>query len=163
MSNFIPTTPELGIQPIAVTSTTQNHALGTIVTAVDSTLGAGEFIYLKGVGSTVIGSPVVYDTVNYLTALAPIGSHLPQPVAFAMSANVASQFGWYQISGNASAVKTSGLALGSNVAVGILTAGKVAASGTGKEIEGALTLAKSTALKLVALVINRPNMMGRIT
>lgn len=163
MSNFTPITPLLGIQPIAVTSTTKNHALGFIVEAVDSTLGQGEFVYLQGVASTVIGSSVVYDTVNYLTALAPIGSNKPQPVAFAMSANVANQFGWYQISGNASAVKTSGLAIASNAAVGILTAGKVAATGSGKEIDGALTLAKSTALKLVSLVINRPNMQGRVT
>lgn len=154
---------ELGIQPIAVTSTVQNHPLGKIVRAFDPTLGAGEFIYLKGVGSTVVGSAVVWDTVNYLTALAPIGSKLPQPLSFAMSINIASQFGWYQISGNAVAVKTSGLAIASNAAVGILTAGKVAASASGKEIEGALTLAKSTALKLVSLVINRPNMQGRVT
>lgn len=163
MSNYTPTTPELGIQPIALNSTTQNHALGTIVTANDSTLGAGEFIYLKGVASTVVGSVVVWDTANYLTALAPVGTNLPQPVAFAMSANVASQFGWYQISGNAVGVKTSGLVLASNAAIGILTIGKVAASGTGKQVQGALTLAKSTALKLVSLVINRPNMQGRIT
>lgn len=161
--SYTPITPLLGIQPIALTSTTQNHPLGFIVEAYDPTLGQGEFIYLKGVSSTVIGSPVVYDTANYLSALAPVGTNKPQPVAFAMSANVANQFGWYQISGNAVAVKTSGLALASNAAVGILTAGKVAGTASGKEIEGALTLAKSTALKLVSLVINRPNMQGRVT
>ena len=45
----------LGWQPIANTSTTQRHALGTIVRAEDPTFGEGEFIYLKGVVSTVVG------------------------------------------------------------------------------------------------------------
>jgi len=163
MSNFVPSTPLLGIQPIGSTSTTQNHPLGFTVEAIDATLGGGEFIYLKGVVSTVVGSAVTYSTADYLTALAAVGTHLPQPIAFAMSANVASQYGWYQISGNAVAVKTSGLAIGSNVAVGILTIGKIALSGTGKEVEGALTLAKATTPKTVTLVINRPVMQGRVT
>ena len=157
------TNPQIGMQPIAVTDTTQNHPLGTIVRAADPTLGEGEFIYLKGVASTVVGSPVTYDLANYLTALAPVGANKPQPIAFAMSANVASQYGWYQIGGNAKALKTSGLALASNAAVGILTAGKVAATGTGKEILGALTVAKCTAATLATLVINRPVMQGRVT
>ena len=50
------TTALAGFQGIELTDTTQNHALGTIVTAVDPTYGAGEFIYLKGVASTVVGS-----------------------------------------------------------------------------------------------------------
>lgn len=160
---YTPITPLLGIQPIAVTSTTQNHPLGFTIAGYDATLGEGEFIYLKGVASTVVGSPVIYNTANYLTTLAPVGSNKPQPVAFAMSANVASQFGWYQISGNAVAVKTSGLALASNAAVGILTAGKVAGTASGKEIEGALTVAKATTPKTVTLVISRPVMQGRVT
>lgn len=157
------TEPLAGYQPIAVTSTTQNHALGTVVRAVDPTYGAGEFIYLQGIASTVVGSPVVYNTSTYITTLAPVGTNKPQPVAFAMSANVASQYGWYQIGGNARAAKTSGLALASNAAVGILTAGKVAATGTGKEILNALTVAKSTASTLVTLIIDRPSMQGRVS
>lgn len=154
---------KIGYQRIADTSTTQNHPLGTVVRATDTTYGEGEFIYLQGVASTVVGSAVVYNDATYLTTLAPAGNRLPEPVAFAMSANVASQYGWYQISGNVRAAKTSGLALASNVAVGILTAGKVAATGSGKEIQGALSVAKSTASTLATLVVNRPHMQGRIT
>jgi hypothetical protein len=154
---------KIGYQRIADTSTTQNHPLGTIVRATDPTLGEGEFIYLLGVASTVVGSPVVYNDATFATTLAPVGTNKPEPVAFAMSANVASQYGWYQISGWAKGAKTSGLALASNVAVGILTAGKVAATGSGKEIQGALTIAKSTASTLVSLIINRPKMQGRVT
>lgn len=157
------TVPYIGAQPIANTETTQKHPLGTVVRAVDPTYGEGEFIYLLGVASTVVGSAVAYDTATYQTKLAPVGSNKPEPIAFAMSANVASQYGWYQISGNARAAKTSGLALASNAAVGVLTAGKIAATGSGKEVQGALTVAKSTASTLVTLVINRPHMQGRIT
>lgn len=152
-----------GSQPIANTSTVQVHPLGTIVRAKDATLGEGEFIYLKGVVSTIVGSVVVYNTASYLTTLAPAGANKPQPVAFAMSANVASQYGWYQISGNAVAAKTSGLALASNAAVGVLTTGKIAATASGKEIQGALTVAKATTPTTVTLIVNRPHYQGRVS
>jgi hypothetical protein len=153
----------LRISALLIPRPRQLHPLGTIVRATDATLGEGEFIYLKGVANTVVGSPVVYNTASYLTTLAPIGANKAQPVAFAMSANVASQWGWYQIGGNAVAVKTSGLALASNAAVGILTAGKVAGTASGKEIQGALTVAKATTPTTVTLIINRPHMQGRVT
>lgn len=89
----------IGAQPIASTSTVKNHALGTIVNAVDPTYGEGEFIYLVGVADTVVGSAVTYrydDGATILTVADAAG-----PVGFAMSINVASQYGWYQISGKA--------------------------------------------------------------
>lgn len=89
----------LGLQPIAVTDTVQNHKLGTIVRAEDPTYGAGEFIYLKGVASTAIGSWVTYNLDDGTTAL--LAANAIGPVGVAMSANVASQYGWYQISGKA--------------------------------------------------------------
>lgn len=134
---------------------------GMIVQGQDPTYGDGEFILLQGVANTAIGSLVTYNATTFQTALAPVGTNKPQPVAVAMSANGASTWGWYQISGLAVAKKTSGLALASNAAVGVLTIGLVAATGTGKEIQGALTAAKSTASKTVQLVINRPHMQGR--
>lgn len=89
----------VGVQPIATTSTTQNHALGTIVRAKDPTYGAGEFIYLKGVASTAVGSWVHYNMDDGSTTLAVANGI--GPVAVSMSANVANQYGWYQISGKA--------------------------------------------------------------
>lgn len=160
---YIVTDPRIGIQPFANTSTVKNHPLGTILKGYDATLGEGEFIYLQGVASTVVGSAVVYNTANYLTTLAPVGTNKPQPIAFAMSANVASAYGWYQIGGNAVALKTSGLALASNAAVGVLTIGKIAATGSGKEVQGALTVAKATTPTTVTLILDRPHMQGRIT
>lgn len=137
---------------------------GMIVEGYDPTYGQGEFILLAGVASTAVGSLVTYNTTSFTTALAPVGSNKPQPVAVAMAANTsATNWAWYQISGMAVAKKTSGLALASNAAVGVLTAGLVAATGTGKEIQGALTTAKATTPKTVTLVINRPHMQGRVT
>jgi hypothetical protein len=92
--------PEAGFQPIAVTDTVQNHALGYRVDAVDPTYGAGTFLYLKGVASTVVGSMVDYDQYLGTTTLSPATGGVGN-VAIAMSANVASQYGWYQVVGAA--------------------------------------------------------------
>lgn len=89
-------------QAIDETSTTENVPLGTIVRAKDSATtnyGVGEFIYLQGVASTAVGSAVVYNADDFSTTLA--SANAVGPVAFAMSANVANQYGWYQIGGKA--------------------------------------------------------------
>jgi hypothetical protein len=101
-TNWKHTSPQIGMQPIAETSTTQNHPLGTIAQAVDqgaNANGFGEFIYLKGVASTVVGSWVTYLEDGFTTALL-VADAIGQ-VGVAMSANVASQYGWYQIKGKA--------------------------------------------------------------
>jgi hypothetical protein len=91
--------PQVYDQAIASTSTTQAHPVGTIIRAVDPTYGAGEFIYLKGVASTAVGSWVTYNMDDGSTAL--LAANAIGPVAVAMSANVADQYGWYQINGKA--------------------------------------------------------------
>lgn len=106
-------TPIAGLQPFANTETTQMHPTGMIVAAVDPTYGAGEFIYLKGVASTAIGSWVTYtldDGGTLLLAANAIG-----PVAVAMSANVANQWGWYQIQGKAVGLCLASFADNANV------------------------------------------------
>ena len=160
------TSPLISQQLIADTSTTQNHPIGTIVRAKDSTHGEAEFIYLKGVASTAVGSLVTYNTSSGTTALAPVGTNKAQPIAVAMSANVASQWGWYQISGIAVMAKTCTVSLAANAAVGVLTVGLVAGTGSGKEIQGALVAAVASATAgrtTVQVVINRPHMQGRVT
>ncbi len=100
-------------QPIADTSTTQLLPLGTIVRAYDPTYGAGEFIYLLGVASTAIGSWVTYNQDDNSTAL--LAANAIGPVAVSMSANVASQYGWYQISGKAIGLCLAAFADNANV------------------------------------------------
>ena len=87
----------VGVSDITETGTTQLYPLGTRVQAQDPTYGVGEFIYLLGVASTVAGSWVTYEQDNGATAL--LAANAIGPVAVAMSANVASQYGWYQIYG----------------------------------------------------------------
>lgn len=157
----------IGAQNIADTSTTQNHPVGTIRRAFDPTYGAGEFIYLKGCANTVVGSVVNYNGLTYLTALGYIGENKSSPIAIAMSANVASQWGWYQISGYAIAGKacTVSFAAGAAVAVSSST-GLAVATISGNELSGAVvaTVASATAGRTtVALMINRPAMQGRVT
>jgi hypothetical protein len=92
----------IGMQPIADTSTTQTHPLGTIVRAKDPSFGQGEFIYLEGAASTAIGSWVTYDSDAGGTTL--LVANAKGMVAIAMSANVDAQYGWYQISGIANGI-----------------------------------------------------------
>lgn len=150
-------TPLLGAQPIADTSTTKQHALGTIVRASDPTYGQAEFIYLTGVANTAAGSWVTYDVdgASALLVASAVG-----PVAIAMSANGASSYGWYMIHGKHSAALCWGsLALTSN---GILYA--TASAGlvddavvSGDRIYGAkCDEAKTTGGSTVAVEIYRP-------
>jgi hypothetical protein len=164
---FIPVDQELGVQPIGLTSTTKNHPLGKIVKAVDSTLGFGEFIYLLGAASTVAGLVYSYNATTYQTTVLPSTGNLDVPIAVAMSANVAAQYGWYQISGLATVLKS---------AVAVTPQAKVYISGTsgrlmptsasGKMVIGAkyanLTTVTSTTSTAVML-LNRPTIQGQIT
>jgi hypothetical protein len=92
-------THPVGIEPLTTFGTTKLHTLGDRCKAVDTgatAYGPGEFIYLEGCASTVRGSVVTFND-NYLTALVvanAIGS-----VAVALSINVASNYGWYQVLG----------------------------------------------------------------
>lgn len=104
----------LGFAPIASTKAaltsmfaggrSPGPELGDIVRAVDPVYGVGEFIYLLGVASTVVGSVVTWSgglgAPTFQTTLAPSTAGLAQPLAVAMSINLATFYGWYQISGN---------------------------------------------------------------
>ena len=96
---FKHTSGRIGLQAIDETSTTKNHELGLICIADDPTYGSGEFIYLSGVASTVVGSWVTVHEDDFSTTL--LAANDIGRVAVAMSANVAGSYGWYQISGKA--------------------------------------------------------------
>lgn len=158
------TDPLAGFQPIAVTDTTQNHALGTIVRAEDPTYGAGEFIYLKGVASTVVGSMVDYDIYLATTALSPATGGTG-PVAVSMSANVANQYGWYQIAGIAAVKAPNAMVAGAEVFSLAATPGSVDdAAVNGEQILNAkvstTTGTPSSGLGLIE--INRPFHQGQV-
>lgn len=158
-----------GAQPIANTETTQKHVLGTTVRGWDPTYGEGEFIYLLGVASTIVGSVVKYNTTTWLTALITVanGGNKGVPVGVAMSANVASQYGWYQIAGNAVIKKTS-VSVNPGVPIFIsATAGRIKVlASAGQQILGAQTANLATIVTTTSTVvvsIARPHTQGQIT
>ena len=164
--------PTPGLQKLTDGSSTQNHPLCTIVRATDdatSGQGTAEFIYLLGVASTVTGSLVKYNATTGQTALLSVtnGKNKGVPVAVAMRANVAGQYGWYQISGLAVIKKTS-VAVTPQVPIFIsATDGrlKVLAS-AGQQILGAQTANLTTVVtttSTVVVAINRPISQGQIT
>jgi hypothetical protein len=158
-----------GAQPIATTSTTQRHPLGTEVRAVDPTYGEGKFVYLLGVASTIVGGLVKYNATTFQTALLSVtnGKNKGAPVAVAMSANIDTQYGWYQVAGNAVIKKTT-VAVTPQVPIFIsATDGrmKVLAS-AGQQILGAQTANLATIVtttSTVVVTIARPFTQGQIT
>lgn len=155
----------IGHQPIATTDTVQNHPLGTVIRAKDPTYGEGEFVYLKGVASTVVGSLVTYDIYAGTTTLCPATGGKGS-VAVAMSANVASQYGWYQIFGVAAVKAPNAMVVGADVFPLASTPGSVDdAAVAGEQILNA-TVASSTGTPssgLALIQINRPFLQGQIT
>jgi len=181
MSFFVPVENREGVQPIAVANAAlpsqyqvgqsvffgQAHPTCTIVRAYDtaSTLGEGEFVYLKGVASTVVGSLVTYAATTGQTTLAPNTANLAQPVAVAMSVCTAGMYGWYQIAGMARIKKTA-VKVNPSVAIFLSgTAGRIMSTvASGKEILNArsvntATVASATSTVLVQL--NRPFAQGQ--
>lgn len=137
----------LGVQPIELDDTTvsQAVALGTIVQAADPDLGSGEFIYLKGLASTAVGSWVTYNSSDNTTAL--LAANAIGPVAIAMSACVASEYGWYQISG-----KAVGKAL-----VGFLDNANVYATATAGSVDDAIVAGDRVKLAKGASAVDTPS------
>lgn len=87
-------------QDIDETSTYQEAPLGTRVQAVDlsnPTRGTGEFVYCLGAASTAAGDLVTIDGAGFTTTRA--SANAKGKVGVAMSANVASQYGWYCVDG----------------------------------------------------------------
>jgi hypothetical protein len=144
--------------------------LGCIAKAYDPTYGEGEFIYLLGVASTVVGSVVTYNgntsgKPTWQTALAAATANQGAPLAVAMSANVAGQYGWYQISGNA-VVATNGTLAAGPGKVYLAGSGQVTSTAAaGEEVVNAVnvTATGTPSAGLAVVEINRPFAQGAIT
>ena len=135
----------IGAPVITDTDTVAKVPLGTRLHAYDPTYGDGEFIYLKGVASTVAGSWVTFlqdDNSTVLLAANAIG-----PVAIAMSANVTNQYGWYQIYG-----KAVGLAL-----TGYLDNALVYATATAGSVDDAVVAGDRVKLAIGASAVGTPS------
>lgn len=167
--SWIPMGTEVGLQPIENTETSipSGMYLGKLCRARHETYGMGEFIYLLGVASTVVGSLVKYNATTYQTVLLTNTAVQVVPVAVAMSANVAAQYGWYQTEGLA-VIKKTAVAFTPQVAIYISgTAGRVkAVASAGLQIVGARTANLATvasATSTITVLINRPHCQSQIT
>lgn len=143
-----------GGQPIADTSTVQKHPLGTRVRATDPVYGESEFVYLKGVASTVVGSHVIYDQRNgtsTLTTLTTFG-----PIAVSMSANVANQFGWYCVAGSCPAKAAAAVVSGAQAQL-TATPGEVDDLAVAEKYIRGEMFAGTTSGGLADVVLNHPS------
>lgn len=167
---YTPTENRLGLPAIGSSSTTALIDPGTIIRARDPVYGAGEFIYLLGVASTVVGSVVTWNgnatgTPTYQTALAPATANLAQPLAVAMGANLAANWGWYQISGQAVCATNGTLAAGP-APVYLAGSGQLSSTAVaGKQMVNAVnvTATGTPAAGLAVVSIDRPFAQGAIT
>lgn len=160
-------------QRIDETSTVQNHAVGTIVDAQDDgntitgqNLGGGRFIYLKGVASTQVGTLVSYDPFLNTTTIVPATGGASGPLAVAMSANVANQFGWYAIEGTVPVRAPNAMTAGANVFMLAATPGSVDdAAVAGEQILNAVaaTTTGTPSAGLALVTLSRPFVQGQIT
>jgi len=153
-----------GAQPIENTETAAKHVLGARASATSPTYGEGQFIYLLGVASTVVGSMVVFNATTYQTALSPNTAGIGSSFAWAMSANVEGQFGWYQLSGLVVAKKTAVKVLAQVAIYQSATTGRVMATvASQKQITGArsanLTTVTATS-STVVLQVNQAHNTG---
>jgi len=96
--------------PLTQIDTVQAYTFGSRVQDKD----CNEYIYLKGVTSTLVGSWVTYDELG-VTAL--LAANAKGPVAVAMAIlDANTKFGWYQIAGTASGLEVT--ATSDNTSVG---------------------------------------------
>ena len=95
-ANLITGAPMASSGQLGVVDTVQQFPLGTVVQGTDAVGGFAEYIYLKGVASTIVGSVVTFDEAG-VTAL--ITATSVGPVAVATAITVASTFGWYGYTG----------------------------------------------------------------
>jgi len=156
---------KVGWQAIADASDTKRHAYGTLVSAVDPTYGQGEFIYLKGVSSNFAGALVTYVANTGVTALSTTSGIATggAPLAVSMSAATGSQYGWFQVSGDAVLYKTAvkfDPASGNRVYLSA-TAGRIMqTSVAGRQIIGARFAATATVTSTTStaiITLNRPS------
>jgi hypothetical protein len=161
------TNSPLGLSaPNGVADPTQINPNGTTAKFYDDVWGEGEFIYLPGVASCAAGDLVAYDllptgvTVTRATGLANSG----RPLAVALGATAAGQWGWYQIGGVAIVNAVAGATAGTAV-LSATTAQVQTTHIAGSQILGArLSSAVGTpAANKAYMTLNRPHMQGAIT
>jgi hypothetical protein len=152
-ANLITGAPMASSGQLGVVDTVQQFPLGMRVSGTDAVGGYAEYVYLKGVASTIVGSVVTYDEAG-VTAL--ITATSVGPVAVATAITVASTFGWYGVTGTFPTDVVANCA--DNAKLGRETTnGKVGDSyAAGYQIMGAVSRAATTAAAVVNCQFNNP-------
>lgn len=147
--------------------------LGEIRKAYDTTLGAAEFIYLKIPASSTysVGNLVTWTGTDYSSALLPVLATSKNtlspiavcPVAVASSSSV--QYGWFQIQGLATVLKTAVATTANTVIYASGTAGrfKVLTSAGGQILNARVVNAVTSTTSTATVFLNRPCMQGQVT
>lgn len=134
------------------TTNVDSSALNTVGSKAFD-LSGNEYLYLKGIGSTIAGSWVTYDEAG-VTAL--LAANALGPVAIAAAAIVANKYGWYGIRGNFTADIAANCAdnarLGREGADGVAGDGRAA----GDEIIGAISRGATSGAALASVQIWYP-------
>ena len=155
-------------------STVLEPQLGEIRQGWDVNLGSAEFIYLKGVASLAVGDVVSYNALTGATTRWAGTANTGTPLAVAVATPSSSQYGWFQISGNAITTCSGTVAAGDaaffSATASLKTAGVngkqvlncVAASANGATL-GTGTSAVTLASTQAVYTINRPFAQGQVT
>jgi len=160
----------INAQPIGAVSATALVPIGTTITAEDrsstgASLGGGEFIYLQGGTSVILGSLCTYTLVTGATVLAPATAG-NGPVAASMSTLTAGQYGWFQRQGRAAVKAPNAMVVGADVFMLAATPGSVDDAAVAGEQVLCARVGTSTgtpATGLAYIDIDRPFLQGQIT
>jgi hypothetical protein len=138
---------------VGVVYTSAPMPLGTVVTGTDALGNFAEYVMLKGVASTIVGSVVNYDEAG-VTALITASSVGPVAVACAICDST-SEYAWYGITGTFPTDVVANCA--DNAKLGRETTdGKVGDSfAAGYQIVGAVSRAETTGAAVVNCQFNR--------
>jgi len=144
--------------------------LGEIRQGWDTALGSGEFIYLKGVASLAVGDVVSFNAYTGATTRWAGTANTGVPLAVAVSTPTSSQYGWFQVGGNA-IVTCSGTVAAGDAAFFSATAALKTAAVAGKQVlnivaasaNGATVGTTALASTQAVYTLNRPFVQGQIT
>lgn len=147
--------------------------LGEIRKAYDLTLGAAEFIYLKIPASSTyaVGNLVTWTGTDYSSALLPVlatSKNTLSPIAVCVVAVASSstvQYGWFQIQGLATVLKTAVATTAETVIYASGTTGrfKVLTSAGGQILNARCVATVTSTTSTATVMINRPCMQGQVT
>lgn len=122
--------------------TTQRHALGTKVTAIDPYWGEGEFMYVKSVAAILKGSTCMWNG-SFNADLLPSTAGQGFPCGFAMAPMASGTYGWVQLSGRA--VYKTNATVAADTAIAVAAAGILGTLANGKQILGCRNVSAATA------------------